>query len=371
MTFKSQAEYLLRKATNDPGAVFRDGQLEAIESVVRRKERILVVRRTGWGKSTVYFIATHFLRKNGEGPTLIVSPLISLIRNQIKAASKMGVKACSINSENRKDWDKVNNDLSKDKVDALLITPERLAGDYFVNETLLKFSKDIGLLVIDEVQCISDWGHDFRPDYRRISNILIRIPQNTPYICTTATASNRVVQDIQEFLGDLKLSRGSLMRNEITLQTMQLDTQQERLAWMAENIRPMKKSGIVYTLTKRDANKVASWLNQNNISAHSYYSGVKSEELKSEVEIRRQLEDLLMNDEIKVLVATTALGMGWDKSDLGFVIHFQSPRSTLHYYQQVGRAGRGIKMAYGILMSGEEDSIMHEHFRNTAFSECC
>ena len=368
---KNTALNLLRTALADPAAEFRHDQWEAIDSLVNKKEKLLVVQRTGWGKSSVYFISTRILRDRDHGPTLIVSPLLALMRNQIEAANRLGIEAFTINSTNRKDWAEINKAVEGNKVDALLISPERLANDEFVQDVLLPISEKIGLLVVDEAHCISDWGHDFRPDYRRLVNVLRRMPDNVPILGTTATANNRVVEDIKVQLGNIGIKRGSLMRKTIKLQNLRLPSQAARLAWLAQHVDTLPGTGIIYTLTKRDANQVSDWLNQNNISAKAYHADVSDEAFEDESAYRQHLEDLLINNKIKVLVATVALGMGFDKPDLGFVIHYQAPGSIVGYYQQVGRAGRGIESAIGIILSGKEDAKIHEYFRRSSFPKEC
>ncbi|MDF1715756.1 MAG: DEAD/DEAH box helicase [Antarcticimicrobium sp.] len=237
MTDHADALGLLRQALGDATAQFRDGQWEAIDALVNRRERLLVVQRTGWGKSSVYFIATRIIRVRGRGPTLIVSPLLALMRNQIEAAERLGVRALTINSTNREAWPEIQRAVRNGEADALLVSPERLANEEFVSNVLLPIADQIGLLVVDEAHCISDWGHDFRPDYRRLVNILQRMPANVPILGTTATANNRVVDDVQTQLGDIGIQRGSLMRSSLALQTIQLPTQAERLAWHCQTNR--------------------------------------------------------------------------------------------------------------------------------------
>lgn len=358
---KQKALILLRQALNNPNADFRDGQWEAIEELLLKKSRLLVVQRTGWGKSLVYFLATRLLRDQGAGCTLLISPLLALMRNQITAANRIGVKAETINSSNTDNWKLVETKLLTNQVDILLISPERLANEDFRENILLPLSQKIGLFVVDEAHCISDWGHDFRPDYRRIVRVLQALPQNIPVLTTTATANNRVVDDIKTQLGsNLRVSRGNLTRESLHLQNIYLPSQAARLAWLAENLTKLPGSGIIYTLTVRDAQRVADWLKTKDINAKAYYGDL-------DTEVRIGLEDELLNNEIKALVATTALGMGFDKPDLGFVIHYQRPGSVVHYYQQVGRAGRAVETAYGILLSGDEDEEITNYFINTAF----
>jgi ATP-dependent DNA helicase RecQ len=367
LTNKTDALELLRVAMDDQAVDFRQGQWEAIEAIVDRRERLLVVQRTGWGKSSVYFIATRILRDNGRGTTLIISPLLALMRNQIEAANRLGIHALTINSTNQASWPELQRAVLEDEADALLISPERLANDDFVENVLLPIAERIGLFVIDEAHCISDWGHDFRPDYRRLVNVLRRIPGNVPILCTTATANNRVVDDVQAQLGNIGIQRGTLMRQTLALQTLVLPSQAARLAWLAEHIDSLPGTGIIYTLTKRDTNQVADWLQDHGVSARAYYSGVTSDDFEDSDSYRQYLEGQLLGNEIKVLVATTALGMGYDKPDLGFVVHYQASGSIVAYYQQVGRAGRGIGYAVGILMSGDEDDHILEYFRRSAF----
>ena len=366
MTDRSAGLDLLKRALASGEATFHEGQWEAIDALVNRQERLLVVQRTGWGKSSVYFIATRILRDRGRGPTLIVSPLLALMRNQIVAADRLGIQALTINSTNRDQWPQLQRAVRANEADALVISPERLANDDFVENVLLPIAESIGLLVVDEAHCISEWGHDFRPDYRRLVNILQRMPDNVLIVGTTATANNRVVADVQKQLGEIGIQRGSLMRDTLALQTIRLPTQAARLAWLVEHINALPGTGIIYTLTKRDANQVADWLNQHGVAAGAYYSGVSGNGFEDSDAYRQQLEGQLLRNQIKALVATTALGMGYDKPDLGFVVHYQAPGSIVAYYQQVGRAGRGISHAVGILMSGAEDDDIHEYFRGSA-----
>ena len=367
MTDQSTALSLLQKSLGDKTASFRDGQWEAIDALVNHQKKLLVVQRTGWGKSVVYFIATRIFRDAGKGPTLIISPLLALMRNQIEAAKRLGINAHTINSTNPNQRFELENSLSKDEIDVMLISPEQLANEEFMGKFFPLIASGPGLLVVDEVHCISDWGHDFRPDYKRISNILRSMPENMPALGTTATANSRVIDDIKDQLGDICTQRGSLMRETLSLQTMRMGTPAERLAWIAEHIDELPGAGIIYVLTKRDADTVSDWLKSKGIAAESYYSDVTNSKFANSDGYRPHLEDALLNNEIKALVATTALGMGYDKPDLGFVIHYQAPSSVIAYYQQVGRAGRDIDHAVGILMSGNEDDRIHEYFRKNAF----
>lgn len=364
---RTQAQQLLRVALDNTDAEFRDGQWEAIDALVNHRRKLLVIQRTGWGKSSVYFISTKIFRDRGMGPTIIVSPLLALMRNQIESAQRLGIIAETMNSTNQDDWQMVTHRILANQIDCLLISPERLANDSFIETVLQPIADRVALMVIDEAHCISDWGHDFRPDYRRIVNILRQLPANTPVLGTTATANNRVIEDIQNQLGDIQIQRGPLVRTSLALQTMALPDQASRLAWLAQVIPTLPGTGIVYTLTIRDAEQVAAWLCANGIDAKAYHSRVEADGFENINTYRQHLEDLLLNNQLKALVATSSLGMGYDKPDLSFVIHYQAPGSIVAYYQQVGRAGRGIDHAVGILMSGVEDQEIHKFFRESAF----
>jgi ATP-dependent DNA helicase RecQ len=360
MTFDAaRALSLLRTGTGNASATFRDGQEEAIRHVVEGRGRLLVVQKTGWGKSFVYFIATKLLREAGQGPALLISPLLSLMRNQLAAAERMGVRAATINSDNQSEWAEIERRLSDNDVDILLISPERLANERFVAEVLAPIAGKIALLVVDEAHCISDWGHDFRPHYRQLERIVRTLPANVRLLATTATANNRVMADLKVVLGpSLHVLRGDLHRPSLKLQTIRLPGQAERLAWLAANLPAIPGSGIVYTLTVHDAQEVAQWLRTRGIEALAY---------SGQSENRAELEQALLDNRVKALVATTALGMGFDKPDLAFVIHYQTPGSVVAYYQQVGRAGRALSAAYGVLLSGTEETRINEFFIESAF----
>lgn len=351
---------LLRIGSGRANATFRDGQEDAIRHIVDGKGRLLVVQKTGWGKSFVYFIATKLLREAGAGPALLISPLLALMRNQIAAAERMGVRAATINSDNMDDWTAVESRLAKGEIDILLISPERLANERFRTQVLAGIAAQISMLVIDEAHCISDWGHDFRPHYRLLERIVKTLPPNLRLLATTATANNRVMEDLAAVLGPkLDVSRGDLNRTSLSLQTIRLPSQAERLAWLAEQLAMLQGHGIIYTLTVRDANQVAQWLKTQGFDVEAY-TGETGDR-------REQLEQALLNNQVKALVATTALGMGYDKPDLAFVIHYQMPGSVVAYYQQVGRAGRALDSAYGVLLSGQEESDITDWFIRSAF----
>ncbi len=339
---------------------FRDGQWEAIDDVAQHGKRLLVVQRTGWGKSVVYFMAAKILRDRGFGPAVLISPLLGLMRNQIAAAERLGIRALSINSENQTEWGDVLQEIKADRCDVLMISPERLANADFVANLLPLLQRRLGLFVVDEAHCISDWGHDFRPDYRRIIRVLNSLPPSTPVLCTTATANDRVVSDVVAQIPGLEISRGPLIRASLKLYALRLGSQAERLAWLVKFLPELPGSGIVYCLTIADAQRVTDWLQSHGIAARPYFGAVPTQE-------KVEAEQLLLRNKIKVLVATVALGMGFDKPDLGFVVHFQRPGSVVGYYQQVGRAGRAVQEAYGILLSGHEDDEIQEYFIQNAF----
>jgi ATP-dependent DNA helicase RecQ len=354
----------LRRLTSRPDAEFRDGQREAISALVEERSRVLVVQRTGWGKSAVYFLTTHLLREQGLGPTLLISPLLALMRNQIDAAARLGLRCETINSASATTIAELERALRSDEVDLLLISPERLANPEFADKIMPIVGARPGLIVIDEVHCISDWGHDFRPDYRRIGRIVDRLAgSSVPILGCTATANDRVVADVADQLGaELTTFRGPLRREGLALGTIRLDRQAERLAWLADELPELDGSGIVYCLTVRDVENVAAWLTSQGIEVEAYFGSLDNE---SRIEAERRLQ----NNEIKALVATTALGMGYDKPDLSFVVHFQSPGSPVAYYQQVGRAGRALENSRGILLRGVEDDQIQDYFIERAFAE--
>ncbi len=342
-------------------AEFRVGQREAIEAVIGDGRRALVVERTGWGKSLVYWIATRVRRDRGHGPTLIVSPLLALMRNQIAMAQRLGLRAATINSGNVEEWGNVALGLETNVIDVLLISPERLANERFTTDILPRFQGSTGLFVVDEAHCISDWGHDFRPDYRRISRILRLLDPRVPVLATTATANDRVVADVVDQLGDdVQVIRGPLGRDSLRLDAITLSDQAERLAWLAKQLPALPGSGIVYCLTVADTQRVATFLRSQGIDARAYNASLDTRE-------REALEDALIAGEMKALVATVALGMGFDKPDLGFVVHYQRPSSAIAYYQQVGRAGRAVDLAYGVVLGGREDDDIAKYFMDTAF----
>jgi ATP-dependent DNA helicase RecQ len=339
-----------------PAAVLRPAQIEAIEAVVSQRRRTLVVQRTGFGKSAVYFIATKLLREAGGGPTLVVSPLLALMRDQVRAAERMGVRSATINSTNVDDWAEIERQLAAGEVDLLCISPERLNHHRFAREVLPRLASGLGLLVIDEAHCISDWGHDFRPDYRRIRDAIANLPAGTPVIATTATANDRVMADVAEQLGaETLVLRGTLDRESLHLGVATVDGLAGRLAWVVQRVRQLDGTGIVYCLTVEQTEQVAAFLSQHGIDAVAYSGRTPPEE-------RHALEERFAGNDLKALVATSALGMGVDKPDVAFVLHLGAPPSPIAYYQQVGRAGRSVDRAEAWLLPSPEDRAIWDWF---------
>ncbi|WP_237187728.1 RecQ family ATP-dependent DNA helicase [Rothia nasimurium] len=360
---RSEARQLLAQLTGAASADFHPGQFEAIEALVEHRRRALVIQRTGWGKSAVYFLSALLLRRRGSGPALIVSPLLALMRDQVEAAARAGVRAAMVNSSNVTEWEAVRAQLAAGEVDVLLVGPERLNNPAFRTDWLPDLVRNLGLLVIDEAHCISDWGHDFRPDYRRIRDLIAALPADVPVLATTATANGRVVQDVAEQLGtggqgaggEVFLLRGPLSRESLRLGVLKLPTAADRLGWLATHLRNLPGSGIIYTLTVSAADDTARALRAAGYEVLAY-SG------KTDPDERREAESALKENRVKALVATSALGMGFDKPDLGFVVHLGAPSSAVAYYQQVGRAGRGAIQADVLLLPGTEDREIWDYF---------
>ncbi|MFI6474756.1 RecQ family ATP-dependent DNA helicase [Streptomyces sp. NPDC050516] len=364
---RTEADTVLARLVGDATgtARLREDQWRAIEALVADKRRALVVQRTGWGKSAVYFVATALLRAQGAGPTVIVSPLLALMRNQVDAAARAGITARTINSANPEEWDTVQEEVAAGAVDVLLVSPERLNNPDFRDNVLPKLSAATGLLVVDEAHCISDWGHDFRPDYRRLRTMLAELPPGVPVLATTATANARVTADVAEQLGtgggsDALVLRGPLDRESLSLNVLALPDAAHRLGWLADHLDELPGSGIIYTLTVAAAEEITTYLRRRGHTVASYTG-------KTENADRQQAEDDLLANRVKALVATSALGMGFDKPDLGFVVHLGSPSSPIAYYQQVGRAGRGVAHAEVLLLPGREDEAIWKYFASVAF----
>ncbi|WP_298037650.1 RecQ family ATP-dependent DNA helicase [uncultured Microbacterium sp.] len=355
----------LRELVGRDDAGFHDGQFEAIEALVGGRRRALVVQRTGWGKSAVYFVATALLRSQGAGPTVLVSPLLALMRDQISAAERAGVRAVSINSTNAHEWDDVLAQLDRDEVDVLLVSPERLNNPAFREQRLPELVRRIGMLVVDEAHCISDWGHDFRPDYRRLRDLIAQMPAGVPVLATTATANSRVVADIEEQLGgasEVLTIRGPLARASLRLGVLSLPDAKSRLAWLLSHLDDLPGSGIIYTLTVAAAVDTARLLREHGHEVRAYTGQTDADE-------RAESEGMLKRNEVKALIATSALGMGFDKPDLGFVLHLGAPSSPVAYYQQVGRAGRASDNADVLLLPGVEDRDIWHYFATASMPD--
>ncbi|MFZ1288303.1 MAG: RecQ family ATP-dependent DNA helicase [Candidatus Phosphoribacter sp.] len=363
---QSPALVALRRLVGKADAEFHDGQLEAITALVEQRRRVLVVQRTGWGKSAVYFVATSLLREAGAGPTIIVSPLLSLMRDQIAAAERAGIAAVTMNSANTLDWGHVRDALAADAVDVLLVSPERLNNPSFREQQLPELAARCGLLVVDEAHCVSDWGHDFRPDYRRIGDLLHGLPSGTPVLATTATANARVVHDVEQqltgppgTLDTVPTIRGGLGRESLRLGVLARMGPDQRLGWLLTHLGELPGSGIVYTLTVAGAEDLAQSLRDAGHEVAAYTGRTDPTE-------RERLEMALRDNEVKALIATSALGMGFDKPDLGFVVHVGAPASPVAYYQQIGRAGRATERADVLLLPGAEDQDIWAHFASVS-----
>lgn len=363
MTTREQAQTILEQLAG-PQAKLRDDQWAAIEALVVHRRRALVVQRTGWGKSAVYFIAAKLLRADGHGPTVIVSPLLALMRNQVAAAERAGVHAATINSSNVAEWDDIHRRVRAGDLDVLLVSPERLNNPDFRDAVLPALAHDAGLVVVDEAHCVSDWGHDFRPDYRRIRTLIAELGADIPVLATTATANDRVVDDVAAQLGvgggDTLVLRGGLDRESLRLSVVKAGNPAQRAAWLAAHLDSLPGSGIVYTLTVAQAHDIAALLREHGHPVAAYTGSTEAAE-------REQLEADLLANRVKALIATSALGMGFDKPDLGFVVHLGAPSSPIAYYQQVGRAGRSTESAEVVLLPGREDQDVWRYFASVAF----
>lgn len=360
---RARAEQVLATLAG-PDARLREDQWTAIHALVAERRRALVVQRTGWGKSAVYFVATKLLREAGAGATVIVSPLLALMRNQIDAAERAGIRAVTVNSANTSDWESTYDAVAAGEVDVLLVSPERLNNPDFRDRVLPRLTASAGMLVVDEAHCVSDWGHDFRPDYRRLRALIAELPTGIPVLATTATANDRVVVDVTEQLGlsagEPLVLRGSLDRESLRLSVVKLASAPQRLGWLAGQLDVLPGAGIIYTLTIAAAEEVAEFLRERGYPVASYTG-------KTDPEARLAAEGDLLANRVKALVATSALGMGFDKPDLGFVVHLGAPASPVAYYQQIGRAGRAVERAEVVLLPGHEDRDIWAYFASLAF----
>ncbi|MHA6668585.1 RecQ family ATP-dependent DNA helicase [Homoserinimonas sp. A447] len=363
---RASALTILRRLVGSDTADFHDGQYEAISTLVDDHRRALVVQRTGWGKSAVYFVATLLMRQRGAGPTVLVSPLLALMRDQIEAAGRAGVRAVAINSTNAHEWADVVRQLDQDEVDVLLVSPERLNNPQFREQQLPALVARMGMLVVDEAHCISDWGHDFRPDYRRLRDLIGQLPPGIPVLATTATANSRVVADVADQLGadgtHVVTIRGPLARASLRLGVLRLPDSKTRLGWLLSHLDQLPGSGIIYTLTVSAAEDTARLLRDAGHAVRAYTG-------KTDTGEREESEGMLKRNEVKALVATSALGMGFDKPDLGFVLHLGAPSSPVAYYQQVGRAGRATDNADVLLLPGSEDPEIWRYFATASMPD--
>jgi len=334
----------------------RPGQVDAVAALLSANQRVLVVQATGWGKSAVYWAATLARRDEGAGPTIVISPLLALMRDQVAAAERVGIRAATVNSANRDDWDLIFDELARDAVDVLLVSPERLTHPDFMARAMPAL-RSSGLLVIDEAHCISDWGFDFRPDYQRIAKLLVHLDASIPVLATTATATSRVIDDLTFQLGPTtKVIRGPLARRSLSLAVVPGLNAVERFAWVADAIGEFDGSGIIYGLTIDGVHALAAFLREEGHEVEAYTG-------QTPPDIREQIEARLRANDLKAVVATSALGMGYDKPDLAFCLHVGSPNSPVAYYQQVGRAGRALESAVGVLLpAAESDQRIWDYF---------
>lgn len=353
------ADVLTRLA--GPGAEPRGDQVEAVAAIVEPAARVLVVQATGWGKSAVYWAATAALRAGGAGPTLVVSPLLALMRDQVAAATRAGLAAATVNSTNFDDWDPVFAALDADELDVLLVSPERLGNPRFAAR-LDDLMARVGLVVIDEAHCISDWGFDFRPDYQRLARALLSTP-TASVLATTATANGRVTADIERQLGPGTVTfRGTLARTSLRLSVVPGLSPLERYAWVADALDTLPGSGIVYVLTVAEAERLAGFLRACGHRVEAYTGQL-------DADARVEVEEQLRHNRVKAVVATSALGMGYDKPDLGFCLHVGSPATPVAYYQQIGRAGRAVERADAVLLSAANDERIWEYFATASIPD--
>lgn len=338
---RSEAEQQLKKQFGIER--FYDEQWQAVQRLLLG-ERVLMIERTGFGKSLCYqFPATQF-----DGMTIVFSPLIALMRDQVQALARKGIAARYINSEQSEEENEaVIQDAVAGKIKILYIAPERQENEAWL-EAVRNPQMRVSMIVIDEAHCISVWGHDFRPAFRRIVDLVQLQRKDIPVLACTATATLRVQNDIEAQVGgSLTTIRGNLMRPNFNLYVLKTQSEDEKMLWLAENINKLPGSGLIYTGTRTDAEIYARWLSYNGVEAVCYHAGLEADR-------RKQIEQDLMSNRWKCVVSTNALGMGIDKPDIRFLIHTQVPVSPIHYYQEIGRAGRDGKPTEIILFYNEK-----------------
>lgn len=348
---RSEAEVILKKRFGLEK--FYDKQWEAIDKILKG-ERVLLIEKTGFGKSLCFqFPATMF-----EGTTVIFSPLIALMRDQVKKLNSLNISAKCINSEQTSEENsKIIEEAKSGKLKILYIAPERQENDEWIEAVRYM---NLSMVVIDEAHCISVWGHDFRPAFRRIINLVKLLPSGLPVLATTATATKKVEKDIEKQIGDnVTVIRGNLLRENFQLYSIKVESEDEKLIWLGKNIEVLSDklngTGIIYTGTRADTEIYSRWFEYLKISSAHYNAGLDSES-------RIEIENGLMNNKWKCVISTNALGMGIDKSDIRFIIHTQIPQSPVHYYQEIGRAGRDNKMSVIILFYKSDDRRLPEAF---------
>jgi ATP-dependent DNA helicase RecQ len=347
MTQKEELETELKRTFNLDK--FYDEQWETIERLLKG-ERVLLIEKTGFGKSLCFqFPATIF-----KGTTVIFSPLIALMRDQVKKLNSLGIPAKCINSEQTPEENaQIIDDAKQRKLKILYIAPERQENSEWIEATR---QMDLSMVVIDEAHCISVWGHDFRPAFRRIINLVKLLPAGLPVLATTATATKRVEADIASQIGgNISIIRGNLLRENFNLYVIKVSSEDEKLVWLGRNIEKLPGTGILYTGTRVDTEIYSRWFEYLKISSIGYNAGLDAES-------RIAIENGLMNNKWKCIISTNALGMGIDKADIRFIIHAQIPQSPIHYYQEIGRAGRDEKPANIILFYNPDDKKLPEAF---------